>query len=181
MWRFLIRMLDDVSAEAWEVIIALALCVLFPALAALLLWPAGRAATAFRLAKGYGVLWLALLVAHALATFIQRRFRVDLYKHQDAFVVSNILVGGALVMGWSAFAALAVRDGASGAVAWLAVALYTVGLLSLVVACMVVGSFYRGYIYKLFNLAFACVGFLIFSVWPAAAGRAVFGRLFDIF
>ncbi|MDT7687344.1 MAG: hypothetical protein QOE46_103 [Acidobacteriota bacterium] len=180
MWRFLVRMLDDVSAEAWEIIVALVLCVIFPALTALLLWHVGRGATAFRLAKGYCILWLALLVAYALATFIQKRFRVDLYTHPDAFLASNILVGGTLVTGWSAFAALIVRASASDAATWLAVALYIAGTLSCVVACMVVGSFYRGHIYKLFNLAVACAGFLIFSVWPAA-GRGVFGRFFDIF
>ena len=44
MWRTLKLLLGGASAEAWQVFLAAALCLLLPALASLALWPAaGRA------------------------------------------------------------------------------------------------------------------------------------------
>ena len=176
----LLGWLDRASAEAWQVMVAVALCVLFPAVVALALWPAGRAAWGLRLLKGFCVLWLVVLVVHTLLVFIQKRLRVDLDSHPDAFVVSNILVSGILMLGWTAFAALAARDAAAGAGLWLAGGLYVAGFLSGVVACQVLGSFYSGHIYKFACLMLACAGFPAFAAWPGAA-RAVFGRFFDLF
>jgi hypothetical protein len=178
--RGLLGWLDRASAEAWQVIVAVALCLLFPALAAAALWPAGRAAFALRLLKGFCVLWLVVLAVHSLAAAIHRRLRVDLYSHPDAFVVSNVLVSGILMVGWAAFAALAAREAVAGAGDWLAGGLYFTGFLSGVVACQVLGSFYSGHIYKFACLMLACASFPAFAAWPAAA-RAVFGRLFDLF
>jgi hypothetical protein len=173
-------LLDRASAEAWQVIVAVALCLLLPALAALALWPLGRAGVGLRLFKGFLVYWVVVLAVFAVAAFIQRRLRVDMYSHPDAFVVSNLLVSGILMLGWTAFAALVTRGAAEGAGLWAASLLYVFGLLSGVVACQVVGSFYSGHVYKLACLLVACAGFILFAVWPAA-GRAAFGWFFDIF
>ena len=172
--------LDRASAEAWQVMVAVALCLLFPALVALALWPAGRAAMGFRLLKGFCVLWLVVLVAHSLLVVIQKRLRVDMYSHPDAFVVSNIIISGILMTGWAAFAALDAREATAGAGLWLAAVLYLFGFLSGLVACQVLGSFYSGHAYKLACLALACATFPIFAAWPAAA-RAVFGWFFELF
>ncbi len=180
MRRGLLGWLDRASAEAWQVIVAVALCLLFPALAALALWPAGRAALGLGLLKGFCVLWPVVLVAHSLAATIHRRLRVDLDSHPDAFVVSNVLVSGILMAGWTAFAALAARDAAVGAGPWLACGLYLTGFLSGVVACQVIGSFYSGHIYKFSCLLLACACFPVCAAWPAAA-RAAFGWFFDLF
>lgn len=180
MWSTLKHLLDRASAEAWQVMAAVALCLLLPGLVALALWPAGRAGVGLRLFKGFWVYWVVVLVVFGVAAFIQRRLRVDMYSHPDAFVVSNLLVSGTLMVGWTAFAALVTRDTAGGAGLWAACVVYLSGLLSCVVACQVVGSFYSGQLYKFACLSVACAGFVLFAVWPAA-GRAVFGRLFDIF
>jgi hypothetical protein len=180
VWSTLKLLLDRASAEAWQVIVAVVLCLLFPALAALALWPAGSAGVGLRLLKGFGVFWLVVLVVYVSAAWIQRRLRVDLYSHPDAFVVSNLLVGGTLMVGWTAFAALVTRDAAAVAGLWVACVLYLVGLLSGVVACQVLGSFYSGQVYKFACLLVACAGFVLFAVWPAPA-RAAFGRLFGLF
>lgn len=176
----LLGWLDRASAETWQTIVAVALCLLFPALAALALWPAGRAAFGFQLLKGFCVLWLVVLVAHTLLVFIQKRLRVDMYSHPDAFAVSNIIVSGILMLGWTAFAALAARGSAADAGSLLAGGLYLVGFLSGVVACQVLGSFYSGHIYKFACLLLACAGFPAFAVWPSAA-RAIFGWFFNLF
>jgi hypothetical protein len=177
VWRTLKFLLDRASADAWQVIVAVALCLLLPALAALALWPAGAAWVGWRLLKGFGIFWVFVLVVYVSAAWAQRRLRVDLYSHPDAFVVSNLLASGLLMLGWTAFAALVVREAAAGAGLWLKGALYLLGLLSGLVACQVPGSFYTGQVYKFACLLVACAGFVLFSAWPAA-GRAAFGWLF---
>lgn len=180
MWQTLRHLLDRAGAETWQVIVAVALCLLLPGLAALALWPAGRAGVGLRLFKGFWVYWVVVAVVFVSAAFIQRRLRVDMHSHPDAFVVSNLLMSAILMVGWTAFAALVARDAAGGAALWAVCVVYLSGLLSCVVACQVVGSFYSGQLYKLACLLVACAGFILFAVWPAA-GRAAFGRLFDIF
>ena len=180
MWRTLKWMLDRASAEAWQVIAAVALCLLLPALAASALWPAGMAGVGLTLLKGFGVFWVVVAVAFVAAAWAQRRLRVDLYSHPDAFVVSNLLVSGILMLGWTAFAALVTHAAADAAGPWLAGLVYLLGLLSGVVACQVLGSFYSGHVYKFACLLVACAGFALFAAWPAAA-RATFGRLFGLF
>lgn len=178
MWQTLKLMLDRASAEAWQVIVAVALCLLLPALAAAVLWPAGMSRVGLSLLKGFGLFWVLVVVVYASAAWVQRRLRVDLYSHPGAFVVSNLLVSGLLMLGWTAFAALLTREAAAAAAGlWLAVVLYLFGLLSGVVACQVLGSFYSGQLYRFACLLVACAGFALFAAWPAAA-RATFGRLF---
>ena len=179
MWSTLKHLLDRASAEAWQAVVAAALCLLLPALAALALWPAGRAGVGLALLKGFGLFWVVVAVLFAAAAWVQRRLRVDLYSRPDAFVVSNLLVGGTLMLGWTAFAALLMRGAAEAAGPWLAGGLYLLGLLSGVVACQVLGSFYSGQVYKFACLMVACAGFALFAVWPAAA-RAAFGWLFRL-
>jgi hypothetical protein len=175
VWSSLKFLLNRASVEAWQVIAAFALCLLLPALAALALWPTGMSGVGFRLLKGFGLFWVVVLVVYALAAWVQRRLRVDLYSHPDAFVVSNLLVSGLLMLGWTAFAALVTRDAAATGL-WLKGVLYLLGLLSGIVACQVLGSFYSGHIYKFACLLVACAGFILFIAWPAAA-RAAFGWL----
>ena len=62
MWSTLKMLLDRASAEAWQFIAAVGLCLLFPALAALALWPAGEAGVGLRLFKGFWVFWVVVLV-----------------------------------------------------------------------------------------------------------------------
>ena len=180
MWSTLKMLLNRASAEVWQFIAAVTLCLVFPAAAALALWPAGEAGAGLRLFKGFWVYWLFAAVVFVSAAWVQRRLRVDLYSHPDAFVVSNLLVSGILMLGWTAFAALLMRDAAAVAGLWVACVLYLLGLLSGVVACQVLGSFYSGHLYKFACLVVACAGFALFAVWPAGA-RAAFGWFFNVF
>ncbi len=177
MWRTLKFMLDRAGADAWQLIVAVALSLLFPALAALALWPAGSAWVGLRLLKGFGIFWVLVVVVCVSASWAQRRLRVDLYSHADAFVVSNLLVSGVLMLGWAAFGALVISEAAASAGLWWKGLLYLLGLLSGVVACQVLGSFYTGHVYKFACLPVACAGFALFAAWPAGA-RAAFGWLF---
>jgi hypothetical protein len=173
-------LMHDERKELFEVLVACALNILFLALSVLLLWALGRPTLAFRLAKGYGVLWLGMLVTFVLLARLQRLFRVNIYDHPDAYVISNLVVSCLLQAGWAAFAALAVHGTMAGAAGWLVVLLYLIGGLSCLVAFFAVSSFYQGHIYKLISLPLALLGFIVFSVW-SASGRVLFGWFFALF
>lgn len=151
MGAFIDWLLHDDQKDLFEFLVALSLNLLFLALAALVLWPLGRLPLAIALAKGFGVLWIAVWAT-----------------------------GGGLQMGWSAFAALTVSDLGAGASFWTAAILAVVGALACLAAYYVVSSVYQGAIYRLVNLPLALISFLVFSVWPASA-RALYGWFFQLF
>jgi hypothetical protein len=173
-------LMHEDQKELFEFLFAGVQHLVFVALAALVLWPLGDAALALRFLKGGLVLWAVLLVTYLALRFVHVKLRVDIYSHPDAYVNSSAAVGAFLQAGWSAFAALAVRDFASGASVWHAAALYFAGLLSCYVAFNVVSAFYTGHVYKFINLAVAVVAYAAFCVWPAAA-RLVFGWFFRLY
>jgi hypothetical protein len=165
-------LIHDDQKELFEILVALVLNIIFLALNTLLLWPLDRLMLALGLAKGYGVLWLAICLTAVLLNHIQRFFRVNLYEHFNAYMLSNLVVSCFLQMGWSAFAALTVNNFVTGVPIWMALILYLAGFLSCLIAFFAVSSFYQGTIYKLVSLPLALAGFLVFSVWPAACSMA---------
>jgi hypothetical protein len=180
MGEFSKWLLHDDQKELFDYLFANVQNVAFLALAALLLWPLGQSATAWRLTKGYWLFWIVMSLTAAALVLFRRVFRVGLDERLDAYVISALVVSGFLQVGWSAFAALVVRDPASGAPVLTAVVLYLVGLLSCWVAYNIVSAFYMGSIYRLVNLCLAAAAFVLFSVWPAA-GRALYGWFFGTF
>ena len=133
----------DNRRDATEVLIALGLNVLFLALTVLLFWPLGQVPLALLWAKGYAVYWLAVVVSVLLLTLLERLFRIDPEEQYTIYVGGNMVVSVVLVLGWSAFAALAV-DGAADAVVWVAGILYLVGGLTGYAAFVVATAFYKG-------------------------------------
>jgi ABC-type Fe3+-siderophore transport system permease subunit len=179
MGAFTRWILHEDQKEAFEFFFASALTAVFLAVVALAFWPLGRASLALDLLKGYWVLWIAISWT-AVPLFIwQRLCRVDLYSHPDAYVISGLALSGFLQAGWSAFAAIAARDAAAAAPAWLAVVLYLVWLFSCYVAAVSIATYYQGHIYKFVNLLLSVLTYALFCVWPAAA-RAVYGWFFDL-
>ncbi|HEX6863268.1 MAG TPA: hypothetical protein VF414_10660 [Thermoanaerobaculia bacterium] len=170
----------DEQKDLLEFLVALVLFFLFLALAALLLWPFGKLALAGELAQGYGMFWFVLWVTSALAGLLQRLFRMNLYDRSTGYIVSGLSFGAVLQMGWSAFAAVTVQGFVAAASFWAAAVLYGVGALSCVAAFFAVSSIYQGALYRLVNLPLSLVSFLVFSVWPGAAG-ALYGWVFRLF
>lgn len=180
MGEFAKWLLHEDQKELFDYLFAIVLNIVFLALTALLLWPLGRAMMALRLAKGYWSFWSAVIVTASLLVLAQRIFRMDLYSHYDAYVISGLAVSGFVQVGWSAFAALVVHSSVLDTPAWLMIILYAVGGFSSYVACVIVSAFYMGSIYRMANLVLAIVSFIVFSVWPAA-GDAIYGWFFDLF
>ncbi len=180
MGEFSKWLLHEDQKELFDYLFALTLNAVFLALVALALWPMGQAATALSLAKGFWGFWTVMIVTSALVVMFQRLFRVDMYSHPDAYIISGLAVSGLVQAGWSAFAALTVRGAAAGAPLWPASVLYFVGFLSCLVALQIVAAYFTGSIYRTINLFVAPVSFILFCVWPAA-GRALYGWFFDFY
>ena len=166
--------------ELFDYLFALVLNAVFLALAALLLWPLGKAIMALGLAKAYWIFWTGVIVLSSLLVLAQRIFRMDLYSHYNAYVICGLAVSGFLQVGWSAFAAPFVRNSVAGTPIWVMIILYAIGVVSCWVACVIVSAFYMGSIYKMVNLVLALLSFIVFSVWPAA-GAAMYGWFFNLF
>lgn len=173
-------LLADEQKELWEVLFAITLNIFFLSLIALVFWPLGRPGFAFRLAKGYVILWSFIFLVGGAVSRIQEFFRVDLYDHADVYVYSNLAVSCFLQIGWSAFAVLVVHNFVAGASLPVTILLYVVGVCSCLVAFHAVSSYYQGQIYRLISLPLALAAFIVFSVWPAS-GRFLCGWFFDLF
>ncbi len=171
-------LLHEDQREFFDYLFALALNALFLALIALLLWPMGRVSMAVQLAKGYWIFWTAVILISSILVLVQRIFRLDLDSHFDAYVISGLVVGGFLQVGWSAFLAPVLNTFTTDVSIWVTIILYGVGLVSCYVACVIVAAFYMGAIYRFVNPILALVSFIVFSVWPTA-GRLMYGWLFD--
>ena len=166
-------MLHDDRKELFEYVFAVALNVLFLGVAALVLWPLGRAAMALELAKGYAIFWGVLLLTAAALIFVRRLLRIDIDSHFDAYVMSALALSALLQIGWCAFAAVTVDTFAATATGWIAAVLYVVGALACYVAYVAVSAFYMGSLYRMVNLGIALASYIVFSVWPAA-GHALY-------
>lgn len=180
MGEFSKWLLHEDQKELFDYLFAIVLNIIFLGLLAMLFWPLGRATLVFRLAKGYWYFWAILIVTSSLLVLVQRIFRMDLYSHADAYVISGLALSGVQQAGWSAFAAVVVSNSVANASVWVMIIMYGVGVVSSYVASVIVGAFYMGGLYRMVNLALGILSFVIFSVWPAA-GDAIYGWFFDLF
>jgi hypothetical protein len=180
MGEFSKWLLHEDQKELFDYLFAIVLNAVFLALTALLLWPLGRTTIAFRLAKGYWIFWTVIIVTALLLALVHRIFRMDLYSHPDAYVITGLVVSSFLQVGWSAFAVLVVQNSIAGAPVWLMIILHAAGGVSTYVACVIVGAFFTGTLYRFVSLALGIISFIVFSVWPAAGG-AIYGWFFDLF
>ena len=173
-------LMHEDQKEIYELTFASTLNLVFVGLAALVLWPLGRAAMAWSLLKGFWVFWFLLFLTAVVLAVIQRVFRIDVDSHFDAYVIPALVLSAFLQAGWSAFVALTVRGYAADAPVWLAVVLYFVGTLFCFSGAASVGAYYGGAIYRTINTPLAFASFLLFCAWPAAA-RATYGWFFNLF
>jgi hypothetical protein len=180
MGEFSKWLLHEDQKELFDYLFAIVLNAVFLLLVALLLWPLGKATVAWQLAKGYWIFWTAVIVTASLLILLQRIFRMNLYDHFDAYVISGLLVSGFVQVGWSAFVAPVIHTSVAGTPVWMVIILYGVGVVSCYVASVIVGAFYMGGIYRMVNFALAILSFIVFSVWPAA-GETIYGWFFDLF
>lgn len=164
----------------WELIVAGLLLVVFLALAALVLWPLGKAVLVLQLAKGYGLFWIVLSFTWWVLNLGQRMLRVESDPPSTAYVFTNLGLSAFLQMGWSAFAALAVGRLIPDSSTAQAVGLHLAGFLSSLVASVIVGAFYQGTLYKFVNGPLALISYIVFAVGPAL-GRAIYGWFFNLF
>ena len=180
MGQFAKWLLQEEQKELFEYLFAIVLNAVFLLIVALVLWPMGRVGSAWRLTKAYWIFWTAVIVVASLLALAHRIFRMDLYSRANAYVITGLVTGGFLQVAWSAFVAPFVHEAVMGAVIWVGIIVYVIGLVSCWVAAVIVAAFYLGTLYRMVNLALALASFVVFSVWPAA-GTAIYGWFFKLF
>ncbi|HEX2079432.1 MAG TPA: hypothetical protein VHG08_17025 [Longimicrobium sp.] len=148
--------------EAVWILIVLIVC-------ALILLPLGRVRLAWELAQAIGLLWLGVMITIWVLQRVQSLLRVVDDPPSNAYVLSNLFVSGAVLFVWTAHLVLLIREFAQPAPAWTAAVLYFIGLLAGHTGFSSVSAFYGGQIYRFVNLFVALGGYVLFSVWPAAA------------
>ena len=161
-------LLREEQKELFDYLFAIVLNAVFLVLVALVLWPLGRAGMAWRFTKAYWMFWAAVIVVASLVAGAHRIFRMDLDSHGNAYVITGLVTGGFLQVGWAAYAAPIVHDAVVGAPVWVALVLYVISLVSCWVASVIVAAFYLGTLYRMVNLALALASFIVFSIWPTA-------------
>jgi hypothetical protein len=139
------------------------------AVSALLLLPLGKVRLAWELAQAVGLLWLGVMISLWVLQRVQSLLRVVDDPPSDAYVLSNLAVSGGILFIWTAHLALLVREFAQGAPWWTAALVYFIGLAGSQTGYSSVSAFYGGTIYRTVNLFVALGGYVLFSLWPAAA------------
>ena len=180
MGQFTKWLLHDDQKEVFDHLFAAVLNLLFLAVLILLFWWCGKISFSIHILKGYWVFWILLAVTALLLSVFYRIFRVDMYSHFDAYVIAALIVSGLLQVGWSAFAALTVKDSISGSPIWLVVLTYTGGAVSCYVTLTLLSAYYSGSIYRHVNALLGLISFIVFAKWPATATFA-YGWFFDLF
>jgi hypothetical protein len=148
--------------EAVWILIVVAVC-------ALILLPLGRVRLAWELAQAIGLLWLGLMLTLWVLQRVQSLLRVVEDPPSDAYVLSNLAVSAGVLFIWTAHLALLVREFAQAGPGWITAVVYFIGLLGAHTGFSSVAAFYGGTIYRTVNLFVALGGYLLFSLWPAAA------------
>jgi len=179
MGEFSKWLLHEDQKELFDYLFATALNIVFLVLATLILWPLGWATFALSLTKGYWVFWTVVIMISSVLVLAQRFFRMDLFSRFNAYVISGLVLSGFLQLGWSAFAALAVRNSITNMSVWMAIVVIVLGVISCYVASVILGAFYSGGLYRMVNLFLAILSFVVFIIWPAA-GAAMYGWFFDL-
>lgn len=180
MGQFAKWLLHEDQKEFFDYLVALVLNTVFLLLIALLLWPLGKAALAWKLTKAYWVFWTAVIAVSCVLALAQRVFKLDLYSRSNAYIIAGLAVSAFLQIGWSAYAAPVIDSSVADTSVWVMIILYVIGGVSAYVASVIVGAFYMGGLYRMVNAALAFLSFAVFSVWPAA-GSALYGWFFNIF
>lgn len=167
-------MTQDATAERirWEVIWVLIVL----AVAAIVLLPLGRGGLLWEIVRAFMVLWGVLLMAAAAMQRAQSLLRIEDDPPSDAYVLTNLAVGVALLVFWTGYTALLIRESAQAAPLWMAALLHAIGFIASHAAYGTVSAIYGGTLYRMVHLFVALGGYVLFALWPPGA-RAAFGWL----
>lgn len=158
------RISEDVRELGWDFLVAVLVNGVFLGLGALVLWAMGKAGLAGQLATGLLLLTVVVALAAWVSGIVQNLLRIESDPPSNAFLLMNVVVSGALQLGWAGYAALAASRFAAGASLGIAIAVHAIGCLSSFLAGTVVGAFYRGQLYKIINALLSIAGYGAFAV-----------------
>ncbi len=177
MGEFAKWLMHEDQKQMFDYLFAIVLNTLFVVVAALLLWPFGKAALAWQLTKAYWVFWTVVIVTATALAVAQGQFRVDLYSRANAYVISGLVLSGFVQAGWSAYVAPLVRSSVADMSIVATLIVYAIGVASSYVASVIIAAYYTGSLYRMVNSALAILTFVIFSILPTA-GLTIYGWFF---
>lgn len=163
---------DMAERVRWEVIWILIVL----AVTAIVLLPLGRGGLLWEIVRAFMVLWGVLLLAAGAMQRVQSLLRIEDDPPTDAFILTNLAVGVTLLVFWTGYTALLIRESAQAAPLWVAALLHAIGFTASHAAYGTVSVIYGGTLYRTVHLFVALGGFVLFALWPPAA-RAAFGWL----
>jgi hypothetical protein len=160
------RISEDVRQLGWDFLVAVLVNTIFLGLGALVLWAMGKAGLAGQLGKGLLLFTVVVALVAWVSGIVQSVLRIESDPPSNAYLLMNVVVSGALQLGWAGYAALAASRFAAGASLGIAVGVYAVGALSSFLSGTVVGAFYRGHLYKMINALLSIAGYGVFAAKP---------------
>lgn len=149
----------------WGLVGALVALVGFALLATLLLWPLGKVSLLWPIVRALGLLLVLSFGVNLVTGTLSRLLRWNIYDRSEWFVGLGVLASGLLMVAWAVHVSRLVELAARGMGGWGWVALFLVGLLSLIPASQLVGLFYHGQIYRLASLGLGLVGYVGWAAW----------------
>ena len=102
-------LLQEDQKHVFDLLFASVVNLLFLGVASCILWAAGKLSYATDMGRAFCLLWGITLLAHFFLVRIQEFFKVNIYDHGNAFLISNLFVSCALQVGWAVFAALSLQ------------------------------------------------------------------------
>jgi hypothetical protein len=174
------RLTKEDKGALSDAAIGLGLNLAFLAVCVIVLLSLGKGSAAWVLVKGNVAFCVVLTIVAVVLGLTLRFLRIDDDTHFRTYLYSNAAVAGILILGWSAFVALAARGWAADAPLWKAAVSYLVALISIYGGYTLVSGYYSGSFYRLLNLPLTFGSFLLFALWPAA-GWALYGWFFALY
>jgi len=158
-------LLHDDQKYFFDLLFAVIANLIFLGLVTVIFLAAGRGSFALLIFRGFCLLWAATLITHFFLVRIHEVFRINIYDHGNAFLISNLFVSCALQAGWAIFAALIAHRFSSAASVGMTVVMYVIGFVSCLISFYAVSSFFPGHFYRFVSLPLAIVMFIAASIW----------------
>ena len=159
--EFLSKLSDVLSDTAFNMLVVLALTLLFVLLLGLIVWGLGMLPLWWVFVQGYALLLAINLGLMLLTMGLYRVFRLDPFS--IPMVLTNALLVALLSVGWSVYLTRGIEAfGPSNASTTFLV--YGLGLLGSWIASLQIGAFFSGTLYQLWGLALTLSSYLIIAL-----------------
>ena len=158
-------LLHEDQTHLFDLLFAAVVNLVFLGVVSCFLWAADNFSYAIRIGRAFCLLWGVTILAHFFLVRIHEFFKVNIYDHGNAFLISNLFVSCALQVGWAVFAAWSLQRVTFSASMAMTATWYVIGFISCLVTFYAVSAFFPGHFYKFVSLPLALIVFIVTSVW----------------